>query len=176
MLYHFEISSAQVYLYSNGYWYYLGACRTYRADQAQNRNRLTLAVWTKTGIKWPIYWPSDMQGEQYTCSFLLFSKNWPLGRLFLVVAVTVLIYLVPFPCSLFRPLIDPQITWSVPGQVCYIREKTEKGAADGICCAEGSVLFRTQMSENSRLENTKLVAPHLWQWTLWWTRSCLARS
>ena len=43
-------------------------------------------------------------------------------------------------------------------QVCYIREKTEKVAADGICCAEGSVRFRTQMSENSRLESTKVVA------------------
>ena len=45
----------------------------------------------------------------------------------------------------------------VPGatQVCYIREKAEKGAPDGICCAEGSVRFRTQMSENSRLESIK---------------------
>ena len=40
-------------------------------------------------------------------------------------------------------------------QVCYIREKAEKGAPDGICCAEGSVRFRTQMSENSRLESIK---------------------
>ena len=40
-------------------------------------------------------------------------------------------------------------------QVCYIREKAEKSAPDGICCAEGSVRFRTQMSENSRLESIK---------------------
>ena len=39
--------------------------------------------------------------------------------------------------------------------MCYIREKAEKGAPDGICCAEGSVRFRTQMSENSRLESIK---------------------
>ena len=44
------------------------------------------------------------------------------------------------------------VTWV---QVCYIREKAEKGAPDGICCAEGSVRFRTQMSENSRLESIK---------------------
>ena len=46
----------------------------------------------------------------------------------------------------------------ITDQACYIQKKTEKAVTDGICCAESSVRFRTQMSENSRLEIIKVVA------------------